>query len=266
MAKTKYEVEDYQFTSFNNAGEKAHLVTNFEFQPIAKLTSKLKTDEYQKVIQIERRMAKENKFKINPIVEKHRGMIDQEEAEYQKRIEIEVQKRVEAIQEDAYRAGFEEGVNQGREEIFEEMRNVVDQRLDNVTQMVHEVLKTQEDLMTKQQKEIYSLIKSLTKWIILRELKDDGHYVERLLEKLIMEIQTKNNLLIQVNSENFKEIPEVLEHIKVRLGEISNVRVEIDSQISSYGMIIESENGIIDATLEEQFKSLDKLFEDVLQD
>jgi len=31
-------------------------------------------------------------------------------------------------------------------------------------------------------------------------------------------------------------------------------------------MIVESDNGIINATMEEQFKSLDKLFEDVLAD
>jgi flagellar assembly protein FliH len=34
--------------------------------------------------------------------------------------------------------------------------------------------------------------------------------------------------------------------------------------VQSRGIVIESENGIINATMEEQFKSLDKLFEDVL--
>ena len=67
-----------------------------------------------------------------------------------------------------------------------------------------------------------------------------------------------------MNSSDFKEMPEVLAHVQSRLGELKNVRVEIDSAILTSGIVIESDNGIINATLEEQFKSLDKLFEDVL--
>jgi flagellar assembly protein FliH len=59
-------------------------------------------------------------------------------------------------------------------------------------------------------------------------------------------------------------MPEILEHVQGRLGEMKNVRIEIDSSVTTRGIIVESENGIINATMEEQFKSLDKLFEDVL--
>ena len=144
------------------------------------------------------------------------------------------------------------------------MRSVVDQKLDNFSQMVTDVLKTHDDILTIQKQGIYLMLKNLTKWIILRELKEDGAYVERMLEKLLLEIQARNNLLIQVNSRDFAGMPEILTHIQSRLGELKNVRVEIDSAIESSGIILESDNGIINATMEEQFKSLDKLFEDVL--
>jgi len=95
-------------------------------------------------------------------------------------------------------------------------------------------------------------------------LKEDGAYVERLLEKLLLEMQARQNLLIQVSQNDFKSMPEVLQHVQSRLGELKNVRVEIDSDIHSKGMIIQSDNGIVNATMEEQFKNLDKVFEDVL--
>ena len=77
-------------------------------------------------------------------------------------------------------------------------------------------------------------------------------------------MQVRNNLLIQVNTEDFAHMPEILEHVQSRLGEMKNVRIEMNSTVNSRGIVIESENGIINATMEEQFKSLDKLFEDVL--
>src|SRR5690606_28972709 len=123
---------------------------------------------------------------------------------------------------------------------------------------------TQEEILLAQKKEMYHLLRNLSKWIILRELKDDGQYVERLLEKLLYETQSRNNLLIQVNSQDFAQMEDVLAHLQAKLGELKNVRVEIDPHVLTRGIVVESENGIINATMEEQFKSLDKLFDEVI--
>jgi flagellar assembly protein FliH len=266
MVKQYSDVSEYTFHNFTDDTGDADKVINFEFKPLLTAGQAIAKRDFQKTIKEERTHAKNTQFKVNPIVEKFRGLKDQEEQEYQASVEKEVVRRISEIQDEAFKAGFDEGVNQGREEIFNEMRSVVDQKLENFSEMVTEVLKTQEEIISKQKKEIYQLLKNLTKWIIIRELKEDGAYIERLLEKLLLETQARQNLLIQVNSNNFSEMPDVLAHIQGRLGELKNVRIEIDSAIATRGMIIESDNGIINATMEEQFKSLDNLFEDVLID
>ena len=106
----------------------------------------------------------------------------------------------------------------------------------------------------------YETILNLTKWVILRELKDDGEYVHRLLEKLITEIQTKSNILIQIDERSFRDMPDILEVVEERLGSLSNVRLEKDFDIDGPGIVLESDNGIINGTLKEQFNNLDKLF------
>ena len=264
MVKSTAEVTDYEFHSFNEIEEGSESVKLFEFKPLLNSTQTVDKSDFQRIIKSEREFAKSTQFKVNPMVEQFRGLKDQEEREYEERVEEEVKRRVQEIQDEAFKAGFDEGVNQGREEIFIQMRSAVDQKLENFSQMVTVVLKTQEDILTKQKTEMYQLLKTLSKWIILRELQEDGKYIERLLERLLLEMQVRSNLLIQVNSSEFAAMPEVLEHVKSRLGEMKNVRIEMDSSVQSSGIIIESENGIINATMEEQFKSLDKLFEDVL--
>lgn len=264
MVKATSDIQDYKFMSFTDAEEDTESVKLFEFKPLLSAAQTVEKSEFQKVIRVEREQAKNSNFKVNPITEKYRGLRDQETREYEDRVEEEVKKRVEQIQEEAFKAGFEEGVKQGREEIFDQMRNAVDQKLDDVSQMVTNVLKTYEDIFLDQKVEMYQLLKNLTKWIVLRELNEDGKYIERLLERLFLEIQARNNLLIQVNANDFTSMPEVLEHIQKKLGELKNVRIEIDHSVVSQGLIVESENGIINATMEEQFKSLDKLFEEVM--
>jgi flagellar assembly protein FliH len=266
MVKQFSDVQEYKFHNFNDEDANPDEVKLFEFKPLLSSAQSIAKPEFQRIIKEERAAAKSTQFKVNPIVEKFRGLKDQEEMEYQAAVENEVARRISEIQDEAFKAGFDEGVNQGREEIFNEMRSVVDQKLENFSEMVTSVLKTQEEILTEQKKEIYHLLKNLSKWIILRELKEDGKYIERLLEKLLLETQSRQNLLIQVNADDFAGMPEVLAHIQTRLGELKNVRVEIDSAISTRGIIVESDNGIVNATMEEQFKSLDKLFEDVLVD
>jgi flagellar assembly protein FliH len=264
MVKEVDGVTEYKFASFTDSDVAADVVRNFEFKPLFDKAQTIGRSDFQKTIKIERNNAQKSQFKVSSLVEEHRGLKDQAEAEYEARVQAEVELRVQAIQEEAFKSGFEEGITQGRAEIFDEMRNVVDQKLDNFSQMVTDVLKTQEAILDLQKKEIYGLIKNLTKWIILRELKDDGLYVERLFEKLLVEIQARSNLLVLVNEDRFKAMPEILEHVGVKLGQLKNVRVEIDSSVDSQGMVIESDNGIINATMAEQFQSLDKLFEDLL--
>ena len=264
MVKATAEVTEYEFHSFNEIEEDASNIKLFEFKPLLTTAQTVDKNDFQRLIKNERETAKSTNFKVNPIVEQYRGFKDQENREYEDRVEEEVKRRLEVIQDEAFKAGFDEGVNQGREEIFEQMRTTVDQKLEHFSQMVTSVLKTQEEIFSKQKTEMYHLLKTLSKWIILRELKEDGKYIERLLEKLLLEMQVRSNLLIQVNTEDFSKMPEVLEHVQKRLGEMSNVRIEMDASVSVNGIVIESDNGIINASMEEQFKSLDKLFEDVL--
>ena len=264
MVKSTAEVTEYQFQSFTEIEEGAESVKLFEFKPLLTAAQTIEKSEFQRVIKTEREFAKNSQFKVNPIVEQFRGLRDQEDREYENRVEEEVKRRVAEIQDEAFKAGFEEGVNQGREEIFEQMRSAVDEKLEDFAHMVTSVLKTQEEILAKQKTEMYQLLRNLSKWIVLRELQEDGKYIERLLERLLLEMQVRHNLLIQVNVDDFANMPEVLKHVEGRLGELKNVRIEIDSSVKSRGIVVESENGIINATMEEQFKSLDKLFEDVL--
>ncbi len=264
MVKSTAEVSEYKFQNFTDVEEGSEAVKLFEFKPLLTAAQTIEKSEFQRVIKTEREFAKNTQFKINPIVEKFRGLRDQEDREYEDRVEEEVKRRIAEIQDEAFKAGFDEGVNQGRDEIFDQMRSAVDEKLEDFSQMVTSVLKTQEEILSNQKTEMYQLLRNLSKWIVLRELQDDGKYIERLLEKLLLEMQARHNLLIQVNVDDFAAMPEVLAHVQGRLGEMKNVRVEMDSTVSTRGIVVESENGIINATMEEQFKSLDKLFEDVL--
>jgi flagellar assembly protein FliH len=257
----QFDVEEYEFQSFSrpvNAGE----VQEFSFEDLeGKSISEI--ERHQEIIKLERTKSADSGFDISPIVKQHRGMEEQEEIERENRIIDEVNKRVAKIEEEAYRKGYDEGMSKGREDVYEQTRAATDEKLIALSEMVSDTLSTKEEILKSQKMQLYNLVRNLTKWVILRELKDDGKYIERLLEKLVIEAQTKTNLLIQVDQKHFEQMPEVLEVVQQKLGQFTNVRVETDFDIQGTGVVVESENGIINGSLVEQLNSLDKIFESV---
>ena len=263
-SKIEYIVSDYEFSSFVASESEEGVVSEFEFNEL-NLNDVARVEKHEKVIRLERKLAADNRFKIAPIVKEHRGLADQERKERGRIVEEEVRRRVERIRKKAHDEGYEQGVAEGKEAIYQELKAETEDKLVALTEVISEALSKKQEILTRQRNEVYQIVRDLTKWVVLRELKEDGAYISRLLEKLIHEIQTKSNLLVKVSPEHFEQMPDVLEIVQSTLGKLPNVRVENDYDLKK-GLILESENGIIDAGLDKQLDVLEKLFDSLLEE
>jgi len=260
------DVNDYEFETFeteNRLNKNGTEVKSYNFSNLNSKIDKSRKIKEQNSIKKERYQASSQNFSISPIVKEHRGMIAQAKKEREKKVSDEVDRKFSKIKEDGFKSGFDKGYEKGRKEVIEQTKAESNEKIELLTEMLETALLNERRLLEGQREEIYGLIKNLTKWVILRELKDDNDYLNRLMEKLIVEIGSSSNLHIQVNKNLFKKMPEVLESVEKKMGEIKNVRVEVDYDLGDVGFNIESKNLIIKGSLEDQFNTLDKLFESV---
>lgn len=254
------EIEEFTFPIFPGSAGVTDVEDNIQFPELVnnELEKNKKKGESAR---LERHFSKNSGFEISPIVKEHRGIKDQEIEEREKIIHDEVKKRLSELEEVAFNKGFEEGVSRGRNEVIEKTREDSEEKLAALSAMISDVQGSKQKIFDKQKLEMYQMIKDLTKWVILKELKDDGQYLERLLEKLLLNMQETTNLSIQVNQKEFETMPEVLEVIEKKFGELTNVRVVVNYDIEEKGIILESKSSIIRGTIEDQMMALDKLFE-----
>lgn len=261
-----FEIEEYDFKDFTTAKKAA---SSFEVRPyqLPSMSKVIKREEQKNsgVIMQERKFAAEKEFSISPIILKHRGIKRMEIEEYEKKTELEVQRRVEKIKGEWEIKGYEEGKKNGHDEVVKENHQKTLDQIAVLHQLVSEVIATKEEIIIHQKQQLMDLIRSLTKWVILKEINADGQYMGRLLEKLILELGTKENLIIKVNKDYLQGMDEMLELIQEKLGELKNVRLEIDYDQERPGIVIESQNGIIDGSFEAQMENLDKLFVNVVE-
>lgn len=259
----KENIRTYRFFDFD--GEEFHQGRSIKDYKIREFdaSKKMESEEYQNIIRSERILAKESGFKISSIVKTYRGMSIQEEEERNRKIRDEVDYQVGLLKEETFKIGYKDGLEIAKNEIYEKMKESSDDKLEKLTEIIKSIVDEKKRLLQKEKKEIYQLIKSLTKWIILRELKDDGDYVKRLLEKLIEELGSEQKILVQIGKSQFDKMSEIKSFIHEKMKDLKNVRLELDYDIPDKGIVIEAENTLIRGTLEEQFLSLDKLFETV---
>lgn len=258
--KDNTEVQNYSFASFQdkvlkNPGQ----VSAFELKSFENTRTKIDPS----TIRSEREYAAKNSFEIDKIVRDYRGLSGQEQQDLENRIRFEVEERLKIVREEAYQEGLEKGRGQGEKEAFDSALTVHQTQIDDVALVLEHVKKQCDEMLLEHKHSIYEFSKRMLKWLVLKETKED-QYIDRLLEKLILEMNQRHNLIIRVNQDAFKLMPQVLTKIQEKLGELSNVRVEMDHEIKDYGIILETENGLIHGTTEALFEAIDKMYESVV--
>lgn len=260
---TSVKVSSFSFGALEVSGDAA--ATGYQPFEIPELTGQSisRVQVTSKVIRAEREAEAKSQFRVDDIVRDLRGLSGQEKNDFETRISTDVEKRIKELREQAYREGIEKGRLEGSDVAMREALQKHQHQIEQVTGMIQELQQQCEERLVAQRSDIYEMSKRLIKWLVLKEVGDTS-YLPKLLEKLILEINQKQNLLIRVNQADFASMPQVLEALQARIGTLTNVRIEPEMEMVGRGIILETENGIIDGTPEAMFQTLDKLFEAVV--
>lgn len=253
------EVQDFKFGQLRPTESVDGVISDFELKaldPDADFNKIASPEE----IRVEREHEWNSGFEIQKDVREHRGIKEQENQDFEDRVEEEVKLRLSKREKRAYEEGFRSGQNDGEKKSYDESVTIYENKILAFEDFLLKLMEEKKGILDESKTEIYSLVNKLTKWIILKETNDKA-YVERLLEKLVLEINTKSNLLIKVSEQDLEAMPEIIKSVESRLGALSNIRVEVG--VKQRGIVLESEVGIVDGSFESQMKSLDKLFENV---
>lgn len=262
----KYRSSEIKSFEFNDL-KGTHVVTQSEFKSFSfneisgePFNSEKITED---VVRSERGFEKKNNFKIDGAVRDSRGLSRQDQSDFEKQVEAVVNQRLKTAYETAFNEGLAKGKEEGRSEAFSLYQMELNNKIQEFSQVIISLQTQNEKLIEKNRHEIYEFIKRFTKWIILKEV-NEKLYLETLFEKLILELNTRKNLIVKVGRANFNQMPEVIQAVESRLGQLTNLRVEVVPEIQHPGIILESENSLIDGSIEGVFQNIDKIFEQVV--
>jgi flagellar biosynthesis/type III secretory pathway protein FliH len=198
-------------------------------------------------------------FVIDSRISDHIGLTDAKNKEQQKQFDGEVLRYVQKIKDAAHQEAYEKGLQQGIEDAHAEAFAQAQKDLEEKTKSILEIIKSLTECRNKMlevnEKEIIQFCYFMAEKIIYRELKHDPD----LILNAIKTIATfKEEITVKISAADHLFIQDHLEKLAGMMN-ISAIRFEKDASLSVGDVIVESEQGLINGTLETRLKKMKNL-------
>ena len=154
-----------------------------------------------------------------------------------------------AIKEEAKKEGYEEGLASAKNDL-EDLKSKFTEFFNYKTEVYEKVSDC-----------IYEVSMEIARKIINKQVETDKEYIISMIKGVVEEIhKTENKITLKV-------MPKDVEIVRDKVSEIfsgeyfeAKISVIPDNEIKEGGVIVETSNGIIDATLETQISIIEKAF------
>ena len=160
------------------------------------------------------------------------------------------------IEKEAYEKGFSEGERAGRE-TGEKMVEAV---LKQYTQTLEELKGLRRSLLTGSEREVVRLSLEVAKKVVKREVCVDEELILALVRVALSRLADQSVMTVRVHPKDCQSILHFRESPGHRDSWHDGIKLVEDPLITRGGCLIETDSGVIDARVEEQFREIEKGF------
>jgi flagellar assembly protein FliH len=198
-----------------------------------------------------------SEFNLNPAAKHFLGVERQEKSHVENLVKSEVEAQLSLLRDEAHREGYESGRKEGIESALEEHRQKVTPLYEQISSLIEGFDGLKKDLFHANEAFLVQLIFQIGKQILLKELSTDREYVKRLTTHVVEKVGAKDQIRIKVSRQDFENIEAIKDFLKSRIPDLKNIQIEGTDDLSLGGCKVETDLSRINASVENQFKSIE---------
>ncbi len=164
------------------------------------------------------------------------------------------------VEREAYKDGFISGEKAG----MELGQKRIDKLIERMESVIGEISEFKENYYTDKEKELVELVIAVARKIIHTEISLNRDVVANVVKAAINALTASEHIVIKLNPEDLKFLKEKKGEVFNNIRGVKHCGIEEDSQICCGGCIIESDNGEVDARIDEGLKALDSAMREAL--
>jgi flagellar assembly protein FliH len=167
--------------------------------------------------------------------------------------------QAEAIAQSAREQGFEAGYNEG----IERAEKAVAERLALAESLVATARAQREETLAASERDLVELAFEIAEKIVRQKVIADPDTTIGVLEHALRKAYVRDGLTVLCNPVDLERLAGANEQLQTRVGSLAGLTLIGDRRISQGGVVVRTDAGDIDATIESQLDRLrDQLFEE----
>lgn len=236
-------VAEFQVARIRKPGEGDYAHTKARFGPLAA------TDP-------DRKAGAAQKFSINALLREPLNVEQEERRAIEARVQTTVAELAVKAKEEAAQVGYRDGLAKGHEEAFLQFKQEAEARMKNFEALMKELETAREEILRANEKFLINLILRISRMVILRELKTDTGYIQRLAMDLIERVGVRENIKLRISPDDSHTLGMIKDGIEKSLGAMKNLSIEVDSKVPQGGCSIETQWNAIDADIDHALEGI----------
>jgi len=154
---------------------------------------------------------------------------------------------LKSVREEYFESGRKEGFEQGRQEVEEELR--IAQQLRTRLEAVRE------QVFARSVKDVADAVMLIARQVVRRELSSAPSSIEQLVVSVLEQVRRSDEFVIRLSAGEHKKLSDLTPIIMEKLGRDASFRVESDPKLEPGGVVVETDYGRIDASVEAQIEA-----------
>lgn len=195
-------------------------------------------------------------FRLSDLIAQQTGIHELEKASVEKRIEQKALERLKEIQEKAYEEAYSLGLEEGTKKGHQEAQQEVSQRLQDLNVLLEKFAQIKVDILQRNEIQIVDFVYFLASKLAYREIQKDEQRIIPVLRHAMETLQKDENMVIKISTHDLSQIDELKKISSQEFEFLNRVKFEPLETIEPGGCIIETNYGLIDATIEERVNKL----------
>lgn len=174
----------------------------------------------------------------------------------------ELENSIESQREEAFQEGLAQGQEETATQLHEEFQEQFSQVNENFSQQLAEVVAQQladrNNQFVALEPLVLTLALQVARKVIDTSIDSNQEIVERSIKKAIAHIAGRSDIIVRVSFDDQEFTQSRIDAICDTEDSIISVRVEGSANIAKGGCLIETETGIIDATIDNQIQEIEQ--------
>ncbi|HEX4922862.1 MAG TPA: FliH/SctL family protein [Bdellovibrionales bacterium] len=195
-------------------------------------------------------------FRLNELVAQQTGISEIERLSLQEKIEARALEKVREIQENAYREAYNLGLEEGRKRAFDEEKDHLLERLGQFDRILTSISHIKTELAIQNEAHIVRLAFELAKKLFFEQLQERPDRILPVLRQAIDLAQSEESVLVRLSEQDHKYIEEFRTKLSKEFDFIKRMKFESSPDIHDGGAVLETNYGVVDATIEERVDKL----------